>query len=140
MAEDPVHTRYLEVLLSLARGLPDGDTSGALRIMRKLLAPSSGHLLVLYAGAQGRERRARELASLASATQQEDTSMVAFHHVLVQLLSELSAGLANEVRDEIPPWRTVGEPWKSGGAAVEEPWWSRGGALEVSWRTADDAR
>ena len=89
---------YVDVLLSLARGLPDADSTAALKIMRKLLGVTpQGYLLVLYAGAQGRERRARELASLTEAQQREETSTVAFHHALVQLLAELSAGLANEV-------------------------------------------
>ena len=47
------------------RGLPDVDSGVPLKIMRKLLAPANGYLLVLYSGTAGRERRARELASLS---------------------------------------------------------------------------
>ena len=47
---------YIDFLLSLARGLPDADTSAALKIVHKLLAPANGYLLVLYSGASGRGR------------------------------------------------------------------------------------
>merc|ERR1711965_240513 len=65
--------------------------------MRRLLAAPNGYLLVLYTGVAGRERRARELASLSEAARYCDTGMGAFHHGLVQLLAELCSGLANEV-------------------------------------------
>ena len=88
---------YMDTLLSLARSLPDVDSQLPLKIMRKLLAAPNGYLLVLYEGTTGRENRARELASASGAQLQSDTGMVAFHHALVQLLAELSSGLANEV-------------------------------------------
>ena len=75
---------YMDVLLSLARGLPDVDSTLPLKIMRKLLAPANGYLLVLYSGNAGRERRARELASLSEAQRYADTGMVAFHHAVSQ--------------------------------------------------------
>lgn len=87
----------MDVLLSLARGLPDVDSTLPLKIMRRLLAAPNGYLLVLYSGAAGREKRARELASLSDAARAADTGMVAFHQGLVQLLAELSSGLAHEV-------------------------------------------
>ena len=88
---------YVDVLLCLARGQPDVDSALPLKIMRRLLGAPNGYLLVLYSGTAGRERRARELASLSQAAQLSDTGMVAFHHGLVQLLAELCSGLANEV-------------------------------------------
>ena len=88
---------YIDVLLSLARGLSGADCTIPLKIMRRLLAQENGYLLVLYSGAAGRERRARELASLSEAQRYADTGMISFHHALVQLLAELCSGLANEV-------------------------------------------
>ena len=88
---------YMDVLLSLARGLPDVASTVPLKIMRKLLDAPNGYLLVLYAGTTGREKRARELASVGDVEKAADTGMVAFHHALVQLLAELCSGLANEV-------------------------------------------
>ena len=88
---------YIDVLLSLARGLPDADSKSALNILNKILAPADGYLIVLYSGPAGRERRARELATLDDSTMAAGTGMVAFHHGVVQLLAELSSGLSNEV-------------------------------------------
>ena len=88
---------YMDVLLSLARGLPNLNSTLPLNIIHRLLEAPNGYLLVLYSGAAGREKRARELASLSEAQRLSDTGMVAFHHGLVQLLAELCAGLANEV-------------------------------------------
>jgi hypothetical protein len=85
----------VDLLLCLARALPDVDSKLPLKIMRRLLAAPDGYLLVLYSGSIGREKRARELAVLSDAAR--DAGMVAFHHGLVQLLAELCSGLANEV-------------------------------------------
>ena len=41
---------YMDVLLSLARGLPDVDSALPLLIMRRLLAAPNGYLLVLFDG------------------------------------------------------------------------------------------
>ena len=88
---------YMDVLLALARGISDVGSTLPAKIMCRLLAAPSGYLLVLYSGTAGREKRARELAGLSEAQRYGDTGMVAFHHGLVQLLAELSSGLANEV-------------------------------------------
>ena len=65
-----------------------------LRIVRLFLARPS-YLLVLFPGKAGRERRARLLATTGGAVPQ--TSMLAYHHALVQLLAQLASGFHNEV-------------------------------------------
>ena len=65
-----------------------------LNILRLFLARPN-YLLILFMGKPGRERRARQLATTKGQVPQ--TSMVAFHHALVQLLAQLAFGFHNEV-------------------------------------------
>ena len=58
----------MDVLLTLSRGLADVGSDVPLRLTRKLLAAPNGYLLVLFSGAAGRERRARELAGMSEAS------------------------------------------------------------------------
>ena len=143
---------YLDVLLTLIRGLPSSDSTLPLTILRKLMAKPD-YLIVLFSGASGRERRARSLVGqgetsgvrtcepanhvelehhqagapsgwstirlehhqagapsgccpalhpLADAgpiplplvTAASETSLVAYHHALVQMLSEMATGVS----------------------------------------------
>ena len=59
--------RYMDVLLTLSRGLADVGSSVPIMLTRKLLAAPGGYLLVLFSGAAGRDRRAQELAGMSEA-------------------------------------------------------------------------
>jgi len=88
---------YLDVLLELTRGLDRGNSTVPLSILRLFLAKPN-YLLILFPGKAGRERRARQLATKSGVHGTiPPTSMVAFHHALVQLLAQLSFGFHNEV-------------------------------------------
>lgn len=80
---------YIDVLLTLTRGLANLSHSVPLAILRKLLAKPS-YLLVLFPGAAGREKRARHLAAAPGPI--ADHSIIGYHHAVVQLLAELANG------------------------------------------------